>query len=185
MLVVLPQGTGYEDRLRDAVRWTAIGTVAAVWNGSALDGIARHPGGRWSTCVLLAQLGCIAGLILQSYASLGEWVLAAIGVTLGLTVVGLWIPSEETTHFGWPMAPAVLGLTILGAASLAVSTFYVSTPAPQWMIAIVLFLPSIVGLVDAFLRSWNPWWRALIAALIASAPLAAVLFQAMNHQPAW
>ncbi len=185
MLVVLPQGAGYEDKLREAVRWTGLGVLATVWNACALNGIASQPGGRWSPLVLLAQLGCVAALVLQSYASLGEWVLAAIGVTAGLSLVSLFTPSVRTVDFGWPLASVILALTVLAAASTAVSQFYIFSSAPAWVLAGTLFLPSIVGGVDVAIRGWNPWFRALIAAAISGILIGVVVWQTIQNQPQW
>jgi len=185
MLVVLPQGAGYEDQLGNAVRWVAFGTVASIWNASAIDGIATHDGARWAPCVLLAQLGGIAAMVLQSYASLGEWVLAGIGVTLGVCLVALIFPSAASSEVGWSLSPAVQGLVILACASVAVSTFYASTPQPNLLVASILLLPTLVGWVDCGVRRWNPWYRALIAAAISGILIGIVVFLAIQQQPEW
>jgi hypothetical protein len=185
LYVALPQGSGYEDKLRDAVRWLALGTAAVTVNAACLNAIATRPGGRWAPCVLLAQLGCIAGIVLQSYASLGEFVLAGIGILVGLSIISLVLPSESTYDFGWQLAPAILAMSVLAVASLAVSTFYVSTPPATWLIMSILFLPTIVGSVDCILHKQQWGWRVLAALVICGLVLAVVIASAINNKPEW
>ncbi|MCU0706968.1 MAG: hypothetical protein MUF23_01620 [Pirellula sp.] len=185
LYVALPQGSGYEDKLKDAVRWLALGTVAATVNAVCLNTIAAQPGGRWAPCVLLAQLGCIAGIVLQSYASLGEFVLSAIGILIGLSIVSLAIPSPSTHDYGWQLAPAVLAMSVLAVACLAVSTFYVSTPPATWLVLSILFLPALVGCVNCILQK-QPWgWRVAAAIVLCGALLAVVIVSAINNKPEW
>lgn len=183
MMIVLPQGPGYEDKLREAMHWVGLGTIAIVWNAMALNGIAKHPGGRWAPLVLLAQVGAIAGMVVQSYASLGELVLALLGTTAGLTFVSLLIPTSHSTEFGWRLAPAVLALVIAAVAALSVSTFYVSTPPAPWILFSVLLLPTIVGIADTFLRARPMVWRLVIGAAIAGSIVGAVVYTALSHTP--
>lgn len=183
--IALPQGQSYRDQLPNAIRFLAIGIAATALNSVSLNAIASHPGGRWATLTLLAQLGCIAGLAFQSYASLGEFILAGFGVTLGLSLVSLFHSSEHTTDYGWPLAPAVLGLTVLAAVSLAVSTFYVTTPPPTWLWTSILFLPTIIAGIDWFLVEKHWGWRLAMAAIIWALILSTVVAMAMQSKSDW
>lgn len=185
LYVALPQGKGYEEQLPSAIRWLALGIAASAMNSVSINAIASRPGGRWGPAVLLAQLGCIAGLAWQSYASLGEFLLAAFGVALGITLVSLFLSSGPTSDYGWPMAPAVLGLTVLAAAGLAVSTFYVSEPPPMWLLLSILFLPSLIGSMDVWLRGKHWGWRIAAAIVIWSLVLSAVVARAMQSGSTW
>lgn len=183
--VCLPQGPGYENDLPRAVRWIALGIAAVAMNCASLNAIARGPGGRWAPLVLLVQLACVAGLALQSYASLGEFVLAAAGATLGLCVISLFLPSPWTFDYGWPLAPAILGLTVLASVSLAASTFYVSEPLATWMLMSILFLPTIVGAIDLCLGGKHWGWRVAAAFFLWALALSAVVAKALQNKSDW
>jgi hypothetical protein len=173
--VCLPQGPGYENDLPRAVRWIALGIAAVAMNCASLNAIARGPGGRWAPLVLLVQLVFVAGLALQSYASLGEFILAATGATLGLSIVSLFLPSTRTFDYGWPLAPAILGLTVLACASLATSTFYISEPPATWILMSVLFLPTVAGAIDLCLGGKHWGWRVAAAFFLWALALSAVV----------
>ena len=185
LYVALPQSSGYQDKLPDAIRWLAIGIAAVSLNSASLNAISSRPGGRWGPSVLFAQLVCIAGLTLQSYASLGEFVLAALGLSLGLALVSLFVPSGQTFDYGWPLAPAVMGLMVLAAAGLVVSTFYVSDPPPTWLVAGILFLPSLIAGIDLCLAGKHWGWRLFAAVLLWAMVLAVVIFKAMQSKSDW
>lgn len=183
--VSLPQGEAYRDTLRDVIRWMALGIAALVMNVAAMNAIARRPGGRWAPLALLVQLVCIAGLALQSYASLGEFVLAAVGATLGLSIVSLLNPSGLTFDYGWPLAPAILGLSVLATACLSTSTFYVTEPPATWLLISVLFLPAAVGALDLCLMGKHWGWRLAAAVVIWGMALSAVVAKAMQSKTDW
>jgi hypothetical protein len=183
--IALPQGRGYEDRLPEAIQAFAIGIAAVSLNSASLNAIASRPGGRWSPCVVLAQLGCIAGLAFQAYASLGEFVLSGAGAALGLALVSLFLSSSRTLDYGWPLAPAVLALVVLAATSLCTLTFYFSAPPPFWLRMSILFLPTIVCGVDLWLGARHWGWRVLAAAILWSLVLSAVVARAMQVKTDW
>ena len=183
--VCLPQGPGYENDLPRAVRWIALGIAAVAMNCASLNAIARGPGGRWAPLVVLVQLVCVAGLALQSYASLGEFILAATGATLGLSIVSLFLPSTRTFDYGWPLAPAILGLTVLACASLATSTFYISEPPATWILMSVLFLPTVAGAIDLCLGGKHWGWRVAAAFFLWALALSAVVAGALQNTSDW
>lgn len=184
--VLVPMGTGYQDKLPSVGQWVVSGAVAAVWNAYAMDWIASGTGGRWYPLVLLAQFGCIVAIVLSSYASLSEWVLVGVGATSGVSVVQLLRPTRShDVPFAWPLAPIMVGLSWMGAACLVVSTFYVSEElSSQWFWP-VLFLPSMVGVVDLYARRLNPWFRASVAAGICCAMLIPLIYFLVTAEPEW
>jgi hypothetical protein len=185
LYVALPTGKGYEDQLPDVIRSMAIGIAAVALNSLSLNAIARGPGGRWVLCVLLTQLACIAGVAFQAYASLGEFALAGMGAVLGLSLVSLMLPSGPTYDYGWPLAPAVLGMIVLAVASQSVSTFYFSEQPPIWLRMSILFLPSLAGGVDLCLRQKHWGWRVLAAFVLSASVLSVVVFRAMQNETGW
>lgn len=185
LYAALPQGKGYEDQLPEVIRSMAIAMAAVALNSLSLNAIARGPGGRWALCVLLAQLACIAGLAFQAYASLGEFALAGVGAVLGLSLVSLMLPSGPTYDYGWPLAPAVLGMIVMAVASQSVSTLYFSEQPPIWLRMGILFLPSLVGGVDLCLRRKHWGWRVLSALVLSASVLSVVVVRAMQNETGW
>ncbi len=184
--LLFPMGEGYQDKLPTVGRLAVSSAVAAAWNAYAMDGIANGPGGRWYPLVLLAQFGCIVAMVLPSYASLSEWVLVGVGVSSGVSVVQLFRPTRSSeVLFSWPLAPVILGLSWMGVACLVVSTFYVSEALPSRWFWLVLFLPSMVGIVDLCARRLNPWLRATVAAGICCAMLIPLIYFLVTAEPEW
>jgi hypothetical protein len=164
----------------------AVGTVAILLNIATLDNLARSGAARWTPLVLLGQLGCVAAIILQSYASLGEWTLACIGTTVGLSIGSLIKGSQPPTFAGWQLSSIVYPLAIASGASLILSPYFQSQPLSLWLQGSVLFLPTAVWLVDViFTRYGNAWVRALCAAVICSVLLAAILLITKPFQSEW
>lgn len=184
--LLFPTGAGYQDKLPSVGRWAVTVAIAAVWNAYALDWIANSPGGRWYPLVLLAQFGCITAIVLSSYASLSEWVLVGVGVSTGVSVFQLFCPTRSyEVPFLRPLAPMVVGLSWMGVACLVISTFYVSEPLPSPWFWPVLFLPSIVGIVDLFVQRLNTWWRVAVAGGICCAMLVPLIYLLVTAKPEW
>jgi hypothetical protein len=184
--LLLPMGAGYQDKLPSVGRWVVVGAVAAVWNAYAMEWMANGPGGRWYPLVLLSQFGCIVAIVLSSYASLSEWVLVGAGVSCGVSVLQLFRPTRSyEVPFSWPLAPIIVGLSWMGVACLVVSTFYVSESLSSPWFWLVLFLPSMVGIVDLYARRLNPWLRATVAAGICCVILVPLIYFLVTAEPEW
>jgi hypothetical protein len=182
---IVPQGSGYTDKLGEAVLWVAAGTIASFWNAWAIDGIAKGPGGRWAPLVMVAQLGCVASLALQSYALLGEWGLVGVALAMGLSVGSLAFAYADSGPMGWPLATVMVPLVWMGVGCLAVSHFYVSSPPNIWLVGAVLMLPTVVGLWDRVLHRQSPWVRAFVAAVVSGMILGLVIVTVLQNQPEW
>lgn len=184
--LLFPMGEGYQDKLSTVGRWAVSGTVAAVWNAYAMEWMANGNGGRWYPLVLLAQFGCIVAIVLSSYASLSEWVLVGVGVSCGVSVGQMFRPTRSfEMPFSWPLAPVIVGLSWMGVACLVVSTFYVSGALPSRWFWPVLFLPSIVGIVDLYARALKPWLRVTVAAVICLSMLIPLVYFLVTAEPEW
>lgn len=186
LLICLNETLIWQDQSANVLPWFAAGTVAILWNTMGLNSIAKAAGSRWVTLVVLAQLGCVAAIALQTYASLGEWTLAGVGAALGASMVGLLRGSSAKLDFGWQLSIVVLPLGIMAAGCLAVSHFFEPVPLPLWVTGCVLFLPAIVGATDFVIgRLWGPWVRAILAALICGLLLFAILTISKPWQSEW
>jgi hypothetical protein len=176
----------WKEELKSLLWCIAVGTVAILLNIATLDNLARSGAARWTPLVLLGQLGCVAAIILQSYASLGEWTLACIGSTVGLSVGSLITRSQPPTFAGWQLSPVVFPLTIASGTSVLLSPYFQSHPLSHWLQGSVLFLPTAVWLVDiVFARYGNAWVRASCAAVICGVLLATILLITKPFQSEW
>lgn len=185
LYVCLPQGQGWLDKSSDVARWLVAATIAFAWNQWGIDTIASSPGGRWAPWVLVAQLGAIAGLALQSYASLGEWALVGVGGSAGLAIAALVSGDSQSMPMAWPAAVGVIPGLWMAVACLAVSQFYISTPPASWLLGLILFLPTLVGLIDLLVKKRSAWVRALVAAVACGIVVAIAIAITMQSRPEW
>ena len=186
LFVCLNQGPVWDDQKEKWLPWLAASCLAVTWNIASLNSIARSDGSRWVSLTILGQLGCVAAITFQSYASLGEWTLAGIGVATGASLVGVFTGSKAKLHFGWQLSTVVIPIGIMAVACLAVSSFFESRPLPIWLIGSVLFLPTLVGVVDfVFGRTANAWFRVLLATSVCCLVLGGIFYITKPWQSEW
>jgi hypothetical protein len=185
LYVCLPQGQGWLDKSSDVAGWIVAATIAFAWNQWGIDSIASSPGGRWAAWVLVAQFGAIAGLALQSYASLGEWALVGVGISSGLAIAALLGGDSQSMPMGWPTAVGVIPGLWMAVACLAVSQFYIPTPPATWLLGLVLFLPALVGLIDSLIKKRSAWVRALVAAVACGIVVGIAIAITMQSRSEW
>ncbi|HUP79023.1 MAG TPA: hypothetical protein VM260_10755 [Pirellula sp.] len=186
LFVCLSEPTVWDDQKAKWLPWMATSFLAVIWNIASLNSIAKSDGSRWVSFTILGQLGCIAAITLQSYASLGEWALVGIGVATGASLVGLFDSSTSKLHYGWQLSTVVLPLGIMAVACLAVSSFFESRPLPLWLIGSVLFLPTLVGVMDfVYGRTANPWFRVFLAMCVCFLVLGGIFFATKPWETEW
>lgn len=187
LYICLNEGAVWDDQHAKLLPWMAASCLAAICNMASLNSIARAGGSRWVSLTVLGQFGCVAAIALQSYASLGELAVVGIGVSLGASLVGVFRQSSAKLHYGWQLSTIVLPLAIMAVACLATSRFFFeSHPLPQWLIGLVLFLPTIVGLFDIVVgRITSEWFRVVLAAMWCSLVLGAILYITKPWQSEW
>jgi len=168
----------WEDQQSKLLPWMAAGCAAAIMNVSSLNSMATSGGFRWVSLVMLAQFGCLAAIILQSYASLGRCCVVGIGVAFGASIVGLFFRSTTKLHYVWPLSIVVLPLGIMAVICLVLSKFFFESHTfPLWLTGSVLFLPTIVCAVDiVFGRLSNAWFRVFFAGSVCSLVLGAIFY---------
>lgn len=174
----LNQKEVWEDHQSKLLPWMAAGSAAAILNVSSLNSIATSGGFRWVSLVMLGQFGCLAAIILQSYASLGRWCVVGIGVALGASIVGFFSRSTTKLHYVWPLSIVVLPLGIMAVVCLVLSPFFFQAHTlPLWLTSTVLFLPTIVWAVDmVFGRLYGAWLRVAFAGSVCSLALGAIFY---------
>ena len=178
LFVSLNEKAVWEDQQSKLLPWMAAGCAAVILNVSALNSIATSGGSRWVSLVMLGQFGCLAAIILQSYASLGGWCIVGAGIAFGASIVGLFFRSTTKLHYVWPLAVVVLPLGVMAVAIIVLSKFfYESHVLPRWLTGSVLFLPTVVCAVDiVFGRLSNAWFRVFFAGSVCSLALGAIFY---------
>lgn len=127
-----------------------IGSAASILNIASLHSMVATGASRWSSLILLAQLGCVAAIAVQSYASLGEWVLTGIGITLGATCVSFFYSAKSRLFGVWPLAVVLYPIVISASASLLLTGYFRSRPLPIGLTGVVLFLKITLASVASF-----------------------------------
>ena len=186
LFVCLNEGVAWADQSAKLLPWMAVSCLAAMWNISSLNSIAKSDGSRWVSLTVLGQLGCVTAIVIQYYAGLAEWALAGIGVAAGASLVGAFAKSTAKLHYGWQLSTVVIPLGIMAVACLAVGSFFEAKPLPNWLLGSVLFLPSFVCVIDiVFGRLTNSWFRVFLAACVCCAILGAILNITKPWQSEW
>ena len=174
----LNQKEVWEDHENMLLPWMAAGCAAAILNVSSLNSISTSGGFRWGSLVLLGQFGCLAAITWQSYASLGQWCIVGIGVALGASIVGFFSRSTTKLHYVWPLSIVVLPLGIMAVVCSVLSPFFFqSHTLPLWLTGAVLFLPTLVWVIDlVFGRLYGVWMRVFFAGSVCGLTLGAILY---------
>lgn len=183
--ICTPQGTGWEDKQGEVLSWMALGVIAIVWNFYSLDAIALRGGLRWSGWVLVAHMAAASMFVLQSYASFGMWTLVGVAVAAAAALVGSLRLFSAQQSCSWQLSPITFGLSIQALTSMIVGAFYHSELPNRWLFGGLLFLPTVVSLVDLPFRKFNSWARAAIAAIVSCIILGTLAYQILSQKPEW
>ncbi|XZE54273.1 hypothetical protein SH139x_000230 [Planctomycetaceae bacterium SH139] len=172
--VVIPTGSGWEDTVELHRFWVLAVVLSACCNMWSLDWLARRGTVRWVLLVAIAGQGGAAMLAGSEFGSLAEWQLAAISVTSVAALIAM-IGGQ------WAALALLYPAMLMAAATIASWRFYSYTDYPWWLYAVVLFLPSAIGLLDLLLLSkQSTWMRVSVAAVFAVMMLALVAWQAFG-----
>ena len=196
---MFPVGEGYAEQ---ALKFAYLGVltwVASVVNAGLLVERTEVAQSRWFRWALVVQFGCIAAVVLQSYASLGEWVVfcgafmaGAIGSgAIGSGGIGMNV-SGKSGRVGAQEVGQELGLGMLmsfaAVAGLTLSQAYAWNPLPLWLLGVLAMSPSIMAIVDMGLsRSGRgSQWRRLLGFLVLLfLNMGLVYFFVLRAEPQW
>jgi hypothetical protein len=205
---MFPVGEGYAQQ---ALKFAYLGVltwVASVVNAGLLVERTEVAQSRWFRWALVVQFGCIAAVVLQSYASLGEWVVfcgAFMAGVIGSGAIGSGsIGMKGSSKSGRGGQELVqdqelgqaldqeLGLGMLmsfaAVAGLSLSQAYAWNPLPLWLLGVLAISPSIMAIVDMGLsRSGRgSLWRRLIGFLVLLLlNMGLVYFFVLRTEPQW
>lgn len=196
---MFPVGEGYAEQ---ALKFAYLGVltwVASVVNAGLLVERTEVAQSRWFRWALVVQFGCIAAVVMQSYASLGEWVVfcgafmaGAIGSGgIGSGGIGMNV-SSKSGRVGAQEVGQELGLGMLmsfaAVAGLTLSQAYAWNPLPLWLLGVLAMSPSIMAIVDMGLsRSGRgSQWRRLMGFLVLLLlNMGLVYFFVLRAEPQW
>jgi hypothetical protein len=185
---MFPVGEGYAQQ---ALKFAYLGVLtwgASVVNAGLLVERTEVAQSRWFRWALVVQFGCIAAVVLQSYASLGEWVVFCGAFMTGAIGIN---GSSKSGRGGQELAQEVdLGvlMSFAAVAGLTLSQAYAWNPLPVWLLGVLAMSPSIMAIVDMGLsRSGRgSLWRRLLGFLVLLLlNMGLVYFFVLRTEPQW
>ena len=197
---MFPVGEGYAQQ---AMKFGYLGVltwVASVVNAGLLVERTELAQNRWFRWALVVQFGCIAAVVLQSYASLGEWVVFCGAFMTGAIGSGalwsgaLWSgalgrngASKNAREGAYEVALGML-MSFAAVAGLSLSQAYAWNLLPLWLFGVLAMSPSIMAVVDMGLaRSGRgSRWRRLLGFLVLLLlEMGLVYFFVLRTEPQW
>jgi len=201
---MFPVGEGYAQQASKFAYLGVLTWFASVVNAGLLVERTEVAQSRWFRWALVVQFGCIAAVVLQSYASLGEWVVfcgafmagaignGAIGYgaigngAIGNGAIGM-NGSSKSGRGGQELGLGML-MSFAAVAGLSLSQAYAWNPLPLWLLGVLAVSPSIMAIVDMGLsRSGRvSLWRRLIGFLVLLLlNMGLVYFFVLRTEPQW
>lgn len=187
---MFPVGEGYAQEALKFGYFGVLTWVAAVVNAGLLVERTEVAQNRWFRWALVVQFGCIAAVVLQSYASLGEWVIfcgAFMTGAIGAGALGRNGASKNGREGAHEVALGML-MSFAAVAGLSLSQAYAWNPLPLWLFGVLAMSPSIMAVVDMGLaRSGrgSPWRRLLGFLVLLLLEMGLVYFFVLRTEPQW
>lgn len=162
----LPTGAGWEDTFPLHAGWGLLLGSACLLAFWSLDRLARRRSERWFPLVVLAMLAGPMLVAATTYGALVQWTIAAIAATLVCVIAALAgrLPGGIGIAY-----PAAAFFTVLMAAG----RFYSYEDHPWWSYLGLLLLAPAVSSVDRLIARRGTGLRAMVAAGVAAALIAA------------
>ena len=182
---MFPAGEGYAQQASRFLYLGVLTWVASVVNAGLLVERTELAQSRWFRWVLVVQFGCIAAVVLQSYASLGEWVVFCGAFMTG--AIGRNGASKNGREGAHEVALGML-MSFAAVAGLSLSQAYAWNPLPLWLLGVLAMSPSIMAVVDMGLaRSGrgSPWRRLLGFLVLLLLEMGLVYFFVLRTEPQW
>lgn len=179
---MFPDGSGYADQRTWFFVLSLLSFVFALSNRVLVHWRQETAGSVWFGWVHVMHLGCVASVVLQSYASLGEWMVFSGSMMAGvMLVLGLskqaWCESSLT-----PL------LAFSAVAGLCLSRAYSWSPLPTGVLVLLLGFPSLAALVDGFVCRFlrgSVVGRVAILFVILGIALGIIYAFVVRNEPQW
>lgn len=208
VFVMFPGGQGYADQAMAHLLLGLLAWVFSVLNWLLVAQRERAIGGGWFGWVNVLQIGSVAMVVLQSYASLGEWLIFSGAMMAGAMAViaimssrafrkigteevnqvgdgGLERPVLEPDFFRGSLLQLLLGFA--SCAGLCTSRAYAWNPLAWWVILVLLGLPSLYSILDRSLCKFARGGLARYAGHAVATLLVLALLYGLSAQgePQW
>jgi len=179
---MFPDGPGYADQRNWFCVLSLLSLVFALANLLLVNLRQTNSGSVWFGWVHVLHLGCVAAVVLQSYASLGEWMvfsgsmMAGVMLVLGLSK-NVWYESSLT-----PL------LAFSSVAGLSLSRAYSWSALPLGVLVLLLGFPSLAALVDGFVCRFlrgSVVVRVAILLVILGVALGIIYAFVVRNEPQW
>lgn len=168
-MFAMPTGENWEDVYGLHRTWFALVATSCLINSWSIRQMAHAGAERWVLLVSLAGLGGPLALAASTYASLTECAIAAAVATIVFAVAGLSGKFSQAWVASFPIAAMAVSL---GTAA----RFYSYEEFPAWSYGCMLFLPSVVALIDRVARRQRSPIRIAVAATVSAAMVAACVW---------
>ncbi len=138
----LPRGDGWNDVATTKYCWWSLGVIAWLVNSRFWPGEIQEAGttsNGWLVWTLLVYQSALAICAFSCYASLGEWSLNLVAITIPFASLAskLGVGSMRSIHW-----------QVFAAGSL-IAISAVLYGADPWAVAVALFMPTFVGVLDS------------------------------------
>ena len=179
---MFPDGPGYADQRNWFCVLSLLSLVFALANLLLVNLRQTNSGSVWFGWVHVLHLGCVAAVVLQSYASLGEWMvfsgsmMAGVMLVLGLSK-NVWYESSLT-----PL------LAFSSVAGLSLSRAYSWSALPLGVLVLLLGFPSLAAIVDGFFCRFfkgSVVVRVAILLVILGVALGIIYAFVVRNEPQW
>lgn len=180
--LMFPDGQGYADQRTWFCILGVLSLVFALANILLVNRRQRKSGSVWFGWVHVLHLGCVASVVLQSYASLGEWMvfsgsmMAGVMLLLGLSK-DVWNESSLT-----PL------LAFSSVAGLSLSRAYSWSALPLGVLVLLLGFPSLAAIVDGFVCRFfkgSVVVRVAVLLVILGVVLGIIYAFVLGNEPQW
>jgi hypothetical protein len=179
---MFPDGSGYADQRTWFFVLSLLSLVFALSNRVLVHWRQETPGSVWFGWVHVMHLGCVAAVVLQSYASLGEWMVFSGSMMAGvMLVLGL---SKQA----WCELSLTPLLAFSAVAGLSLSRAYSWSPLPTGVLVLLLGFPSLAALVDGFVCRFlrgSVVGRVAILFVILGIALGIIYAFVVRNEPQW
>jgi hypothetical protein len=168
--VTVPTGEDWQDIFPIHRDWMLLVTISSFSNIWSLLHLQKRDATTWAGWVSTAG---IAGSLLFAggvFAGLAEWIAAALVTTIVATIFTAWPRMAGGASLIYPAS-------LFMASTTATARFYSWDTQSTWVLALILFVPSIVTLIDLPIRNRSGKYRIPIAAATAIILLAVVAWQ--------
>jgi hypothetical protein len=160
---MFPDGPGYADQRVRFLLLSFLSLVAALLNVWMVKRRQVQTKGLWFGWVHVLHLGCVAAVVLQSYASLGEWVVFSGSMMAGVMLL------LSLSNQAWAESILTPLLAFSSVAGLSLSQAYSWSPLPLALLVFLLVFPALAALLDSIVcKSTGEFTPLRVAVLVVT-----------------